>query len=92
MKVEKLISMSNQIATFFRSYPDDVATAGIKQHLVAFWTPTMVSLLEDRLQDDAAGSDPLVVRAMRRSAPEDSVIDRAVSPVRESGVMASDAG
>ncbi len=33
---EKLIRMANQIASFFRSYPDDEAMAGIAKHLESF--------------------------------------------------------
>ena len=38
---EKLVRMANQIAAFFRSYPQDEAVAGIHKHVTAFWTPRM---------------------------------------------------
>ena len=62
---EKLVRMANQIATFFRSYPDEEAVTGIHKHVVAFWTPKMVKSLEDCLSAMGERVDPLVVRAMR---------------------------
>ena len=61
---EKLVRMANQIATFFRSYPDEDAIAGIHDHIVAFWSPAMRRDIEARLDRDEAGIDPLVVGAL----------------------------
>ncbi len=36
MKTEKLVHMANEIATFFRAYPDDQARAGIRDHVTEF--------------------------------------------------------
>ena len=91
MRVEKLISMSAQIATFFRSYPREEAVASVRKHVVSFWTPAMLELLEARVAADPSGVDPLVVAAMRRHDVPDSVIDRSVEPA-QSGMAASDAG
>ena len=92
MQAGKLISMANQIAAFFRSYPDDEAIAGIHRHLHAFWTPAMMSTLQDHLTHDTDGVDKLVAAAMRRDPAVESPVDRALSPVREADAMASDAG
>ena len=89
----KLVRMANQIASFFRSYPDDEAVAGIHKHLVAFWTPKMRATLEAYLREDEGRADALVVRAMTEDPPE------AASPIRAAtrdpqllGAGASDAG
>ncbi len=50
---DKLLRMANQIASFFRSYPDDEAVAGIHKHIEAFWTPKMVHKLEAALPASA---------------------------------------
>ena len=44
---DKLVRMANQIALFFRSYPENEAVAGIHNHIVAFWTPKMRRDIED---------------------------------------------
>ena len=41
MNHEKLVRMANQIADFFKSYPEEQAQAGIRDHIVAYWTPGM---------------------------------------------------
>ena len=73
MHVEKLITMSGQIAGFFRPYPRDEAVASVRKHIVSFWTPAMVELLERRVVENPAGIDELVVAAMspgeRRATP-----------------------
>ena len=92
MKAEKLQSMANQIATFFRSYPDEEAAAGIKRHVISFWTPEMRAVLDRRLVEDDSGADPLVRLAFRQRVTADSPVERVTSPGREAGQMASDAG
>ncbi len=92
MKVEKLVAMANQIARFFHAYPDPAATASVRHHLVAFWTPAMVQAIAHRVAQDATGIDPLVVRAMQNQTGADTLIDRATSPVGKIGALASDAG
>lgn len=90
---DKLLRMANQIASFFRSYPEEEAVAGVHKHIVAFWTPRMVSKLEAALPGMGDRADILVQRAMRGAEP------RAESPVRPAtrdpqklGEGASDAG
>ena len=92
MQPRKLIAMANQIATFFRSYTDEEAVAGIHRHLEAFWTPGMVRTLRQHLTHDTDGVDGLVLAAMRRDPAVTSPVDKVLSPVREGGAMASDAG
>ena len=92
MTPEKLTAMANQIAVFFRSYPDDEAASGIKRHIASFWTPRMRACLEDWIEQERPGPDPLVIRALTRRATADSPVERVTSPALEAGQMASDAG
>jgi len=54
----KLVRMANQIADYFRAYPDDVAREGVRNHLKSFWTPRMLRELQG--QADAPSMHPLV--------------------------------
>ena len=86
----KLISMANQIASFFRSYPDDEAEAGIRQHIQAFWTPKMRAAI--RAEGPHDGIDPLVATALRNWPAAESPIAKEVGSSPVGGQMASDAG
>lgn len=90
--VDKLVRMANQIAGFFRSYPDAEAVAGIHNHLVAFWTPRMRARLEARALEAEAGLDPLVVAALSGEPVAASPIRAATSNPQLLGAGASDAG
>ena len=68
MTPEKLTHMANQIAAFFRAYPEGEAAVSVRQHIEAFWTPTMVAALQAHIAVGGAGVDDLVVRAMREPA------------------------
>jgi formate dehydrogenase subunit delta len=62
---EKLTYMANQIAAFFRAYPEGEAVVSIRKHIEAFWTPAMVERFRAHVAAGGAGVDELVVRAMR---------------------------
>jgi formate dehydrogenase subunit delta len=89
---DKLIRMANQIATFFRSYPDDEASAGIHDHIVAFWTPRMRSTLVALSQADPARLDRLVIKAMGHFTAAESPIEKTTAGPAEIGQLGSDAG
>ena len=91
MTPEKLTMMANQIAGFFRAYPEDEAAAGVRHHLTAFWTPAMLRTLSDHITAGAPAVDALVVRALSR-ASTDHLVDRAANPARAAGALATDAG
>lgn len=38
---EKLVKMANQIGDFFKSYPEDTAVEGIRDHIAKFWNRKM---------------------------------------------------
>ncbi len=92
MNTEKLARMANQIAEFFRSYPEDKALAGIRDHLVAFWTPNMRDAILTLARQGGAGLDPLVAKALSTARTGESPIEKEVSGPDEVGQLGSDAG
>jgi len=63
----KLVRMANQIAAYFHAYPEATALAGVRKHLVDFWTPRMLQDLRAHAGD--AGLDKLVQQVIP-SLPE----------------------
>jgi formate dehydrogenase subunit delta len=59
----KLIPMANQIAAFFRPYPEAEARRGVAQHIADFWTPGMRRALQAVIAAGGGGLDPLIMRA-----------------------------
>lgn len=90
---EKLVRMANQIASFFRAYPDEEAIAGVHEQIVAFWSFAMRRDLLARADRDATGLDPLVVSALHRIGHAPSPTRRETAGPDEAGELgASDAG
>lgn len=89
---DRLIRMANQIATFFRSYPEDEAVAGIHKHIVAFWTPKMRDTLAEHGPKPESGLDPLALRALHEQPQADSPVRAATRDPHLQGAGASDAG
>jgi formate dehydrogenase subunit delta len=92
MSTEKLVRMANQIASFFRSYPDDQAAKGIHDHIVAFWTPGMCKTLLVYANEVGRDLDPLVVKAMLEHQTGKSPIEKETSGPGTVGELGSDAG
>ena len=88
----KLAHMANQIATFFRSYPEEQAVAGIQDHIVSFWSPRMRIDLTQALDEPELKLDPLVVSAFRRISAATSPTHKATAGPETVGTMGSDAG
>ncbi len=63
----KLARMANQIADYFKSYPEDEAVAGVHEHIRAFWSPAMRRDLDACVAADPAAVHPLVLAALRRA-------------------------
>jgi len=89
---DRLVRMANQIATFFRSYSEEEAVAGIHKHIVAFWTPKMRAALEAYGAEAETGLDPLVLRAMREQPEGESPVRAGTRDPHLQGAGASDAG
>lgn len=48
MEKDHLITMANQIGSFFKSYPDqEYAANEIASHMKKFWAPKMRSMIKD---------------------------------------------
>ena len=92
MSIEKLIRMANQIAGFFRSYPEDQALKGIHDHLVAYWTPSMRRELLSYAGQDDGKLDPLVVKAMVGTPSGKNPIEKEIAGPETVGELGSDAG
>ena len=92
MRPEKLVSMANQVAAFFRSYPPEEAATGVREHLRAFWTPSMLATLQTHLDADPADVDPLVKHGLRRPSAAENPAARTVPSAARTGELTSDAG
>jgi formate dehydrogenase subunit delta len=67
MHLENLVSMANQIGTFFSAYPDrQEALDGIATHIHKFWEPRMrMKLIEAVAAGQAQDLMPLVRDAVQ---------------------------
>jgi formate dehydrogenase subunit delta len=89
---EKVIEMANQIADFFRVYPPDQATAGIQDHITAYWTPRMRAEILSQAAKGNESIDALVLEAIRSLSSGESPIRKEVGGPEEVGQLGSDAG
>lgn len=89
---QKLVRMANQIAAFFRSYPDDEAVAGIHKHIVAFWTPKMRRALESYSMTEGSGLDALALKAIQEKPEGEGPVRAGTRDPAKQGAGASDAG
>ncbi len=89
---DKLVRMANQIAAFFRSYPEDEAVAGIHKHLHAFWAPKMIRDLVAYAPEAGDRLDAFVVKAIETEPKTESPVRPATRNPQLVGEGASDAG
>ncbi|MBN9062416.1 MAG: hypothetical protein BGP06_08025 [Rhizobiales bacterium 65-9] len=61
---EKLTRMANQIAAFFKSYPEATAVEGVREHVAKFWTRGMRAAIVAEARRPDNGLDPAVVKAV----------------------------
>jgi formate dehydrogenase subunit delta len=65
MNIEKLVTMVNDIATYFASEPDHaLAVQGITDHLTKFWDPVMRRELKTHVAQGETGLLPLAQEAV----------------------------
>ncbi|MBV8157126.1 MAG: formate dehydrogenase subunit delta [Dyella sp.] len=65
MRIERLVTMANDIATFFQAEPDHAAAVeGIRDHLTRFWDPAMRRQLKAHLDGGGEGLSPLAKEAV----------------------------
>ena len=74
MSPEKLVYMANQIATFFRSQPDEAAVAGVADHIKSFWNPVMRRDIYSHLRAGGEGLDPLARRGLEALMARDTAV------------------
>ncbi len=67
MKVERLITMANQIGDFYEVFPDqEQAQKDIVQHLNKFWAQSMRDDISAHVKNnDGEGLAPIVLNALR---------------------------
>lgn len=70
MNIHHLVTMANQIGSFFASYPDqEEASTEIANHLQRFWAPQMRrQLLEHVAEHGGEGLAPAVLAAIQANA------------------------
>jgi len=70
MTQDRMVTMANQIATFFRSYPHEEAVEGVATHIRQFWDPRMRRTLLAHIEAGGAGLEALVLEAVGRLQPK----------------------
>ncbi|WP_455269901.1 formate dehydrogenase subunit delta [Rhizobium herbae] len=73
----KLVRMANQIATFFKSQPENERVQGVATHINKFWEPRMRKAFFELVEQGDAGFDPIVISAA-------AIIKRPGSPAQPS--------
>jgi formate dehydrogenase subunit delta len=63
-KLAKLVRMANQIGDYFRTFPEDEATAGAADHLRKFWTPKMRNEIIAFVDAGGSGLNQVAERAV----------------------------
>ena len=64
MDQTRLVTMANQIATFFATQPGDPAKA-TADHLKSFWDPRMRQAIARHVEAGGEGLDPVALAAVR---------------------------
>lgn len=66
MRIERLVAMANDIATYFTIEPDHAAAvAGVRDHLKRFWDPAMRRQIKAHLTEGGEGLLPLAQEAVQ---------------------------
>jgi formate dehydrogenase subunit delta len=70
MDRERLVAMANQIAAFFKAYPEAEAVKATQEHIRLYWDPRMRGAFADHLAETGgAGLDPIALSAARALNP-----------------------
>ena len=65
MRVERLVSMANDIGAFFNADPDKAEAAkNVAGHLTRYWDPRMRREIVAHYREGGAGLDPVVRSAI----------------------------
>jgi formate dehydrogenase subunit delta len=68
MAPDKLVTMANQIGTFFSTQGRDQAVSGIADHLAKFWDPSMRAAIVAHVRAGGSGLRPDVRLAVEQLA------------------------
>lgn len=63
MDVHDIVRMANQIADYFKPYPEATAVTEVANHLKSYWDPRMRRQLADHVAKGGKGLDPIVMKA-----------------------------
>lgn len=68
MNIDQLVTMANQIGSFFKSYPDqEKVKEEIANHLKKFWAPLMRNQIKEHVAKDAGkGLQVIVINAIKK--------------------------
>lgn len=76
MNIERLVTMANDIATYFQVEPDHTAAVnGVRDHLTRFWDPAMRRQLKAYLDDGGEGLLPMASEAVAQLKTPSTVAD-----------------
>ena len=64
MQPDKLVMMTNQIATYFQTQPGIDQAEQVAAHINDFWEPSMRTKLSTYCETDGTGMLPLALEAM----------------------------
>lgn len=69
MDIENLVTMANNIGSFFKSEPDrELAIKGVEQHIRNFWEPRMRTAIIAHAQTHSDEMLDIVAEAVKRLA------------------------
>lgn len=63
MRDEKMVTMANQIAIFFKTQPGEDRAERVAAHINDFWEPRMRQQLARYVDEGGAGLEPLLLEA-----------------------------
>jgi formate dehydrogenase subunit delta len=72
MTESDIVRMANQIAAFFRAYPQEEAVAGVAKHIRDFWEPRMREALARHLAAGGEGLDPVAREGAERALADEA--------------------
>lgn len=65
MRIERLVTMANDIATYFTVEPDHAAAViSVRDHLKRFWDPSMLRQIKSYVEEGGEGLLPLAREAV----------------------------
>lgn len=67
MKQAELVRMANQIADFFKAYPQEQAIDSVAQHVVDFWDPRMKADIGPIVAQDNSGLSDLARAGLEKT-------------------------